>query len=335
MFIFEDVSSYKNRNCSGQLTMVGGWGDSGLEVHDLGESAAGPLDDMCRRPNAAPHCCAQILAKDILGKESTNKCVSGSVCVDDLACWQLLSGELDHGAVFSADDGVGTLGDDHRPSLAAVLLGQHRDCQSYLLHVCCAQVEGISKCGSLSLVSKDNVSIRHDRHHLVLEELDEEGGREVEAVGPVVGGTVLADLQHRVNGHREEEAGRVDHLGSLHCLPVLSIVEMLHSKVIGGVQLCHQGPVLASDEDSAPSRGELCRDLVLHIHTCLLCLRLQSLPIVVLANTPKVGGGVLLTENPLSNADRVLCCSTSNVVNRVVLGEIVENGLVLSEDSIV
>merc|ERR1719242_1901066 len=99
----------------------------------------------------------------------------------------------------SADDGVRALGDDHSPSLAAVLFGQHRDGQRDLLYVSGAEVEGVSKCGGLCLVSKDNVSIRHDRHHLVLEELDQEGRGEVEAVGPVVGSTVLANLEHGVD----------------------------------------------------------------------------------------------------------------------------------------
>ena len=49
--------------------------------------------------------------------------------------------------------------------------------------------------GGLGLVAENDVRVREDGHHLVLEELDEEGGGQVHAVRLVLLSTLLARLR--------------------------------------------------------------------------------------------------------------------------------------------
>ena len=208
--------------------------------------------------------------------------------------------------------------DDHQPTLAAVLLGQHGQLQSNLAHIGSAEVVLLSVGSSLGLVAEYDVSEGEDRGHLVFKELAEERSREVETVGLVVLSAVLRHLQHGVHGDREEKSSGVNNsrevrylvksaqgdtnsLGGLHQLPVGLLLQVGDSEVVGGVQLGHEGPVLVGDQDGAPSGG-LLADLVPHVHPGLPGLLLQDLPGAVLAHTAHVGGEIFLTQHPLSNS---------------------------------
>ena len=90
---------------------------------------------------------------------------------------------------------------------------------------------------------------------MIFEKLAEEGSGEINTVSLVPGRAVLSDLEHRVHGDSEEEAGGVDHLGRINYGPVGFVLEMGDGELVGRVQLGDQRPVLVSDEDSAPTRG--------------------------------------------------------------------------------
>ena len=66
---------------------------------------------------------------------------------------------------------------------------------------------------------------------------------------------MLGDLQHRVDGYGEEEAGGVDYLGGVHHGPVGLILEMGDRELVCGVELGDQRPVLVRDEDRTPTSG--------------------------------------------------------------------------------
>ena len=149
------------------------------EIHFVGDRTSRPLDDMGGRPNTAPHRNIQRPVLNVLGQKSANKSIASPVGIHNVIGGQLLGGELEDLSVLDTDDGVGSLGDDDEPAPGPVLLGQHSDPLRDLTHVAGLQAVHLGVGGRLSLVSEDYVGEGHDGHHLVLEELDEEGGRQV------------------------------------------------------------------------------------------------------------------------------------------------------------
>ena len=186
---------------------------------------------------------------------------------------------------------------------------------------------------SFRLVAEHDVGEGEDRGHLVLEELTQERGGEIQAVGLVVLGTVLRHLQHGVRRDSEEEAGGVDDLGGLDHGPVDLLLDVGDGEAVGGVQLGHQGPVLVGDEDGAAAGG-LVAHLVLHIDPRLPRPLLQDLAGVVTAHAAHVGGHVGLGQHPLRHADAVLGGAARDVVH-LVLGQVLEDVLLLGQDRVV
>lgn len=75
--------------------------------------------------------------------------------------------------------GLKTLGDDHSAGTLGVLLGESSKLLSDLNNVLSAPLVAGRVGTSLGLVAKSVVSVRQDTIELVLEELGDEGGREV------------------------------------------------------------------------------------------------------------------------------------------------------------
>ena len=148
-------------------------------------------------PDAAPHRHVKRPLLHVLRQETADKGVAGPVGVHNLVRRQPLGGELKHLAVLDADDRVGALGDDDEPAPRSVLLGKHGDALGNLSDVAGLQAVDLGVGGGLCLIAEDHVGVGHDGHHLVLEELDEEGSGEVEAVGLVIGSAVLSNLQFK------------------------------------------------------------------------------------------------------------------------------------------
>jgi hypothetical protein len=159
---------------------------------------AGSLDNVGGGPDAAFHRHLQRSALHVLGKETADESVAGPVRVDNLVGSQLMDRKLLHLMVGPGhtDDRLRALGDDHGPGSGAVLLGQRRNVRGNGANVLGIEIVDLGEGSGLRFVAKDNVGIRENGHHLVLEELDEEGGGQVHAVGFVLLRTVLARLNN-------------------------------------------------------------------------------------------------------------------------------------------
>lgn len=263
-----------------------------------------------------------------------------------------MDGVLSSLRALDSDGRVGALCEDNDALLLGVLLGQLGDLLSDLLDVLGGDVVGFGECGRLGLVSDQDIDVRQDRVELVLEELRDEGSREVENKGLhdlacfflqravpyhlVVLGSVLGQGQNGRHGDSQVVTTDVEDLGTLDVLPHFRLLQMVDIVEVGGSKVGAKGAVVAGDDNTTAASGCL---LVIAVHcldTSLLVDVLKRLAVLVLANAANVHGGVL-GEDVLGPAGGVLGSSTSNEHGIVVLDQVFEETkvLLLGENSIV
>lgn len=124
----------------------------------------------------------------------------------------------------------------------------------------------------------------------------------------------------------QKEALHVEVLCALDELLCLFALQVALVKLLCRTQVGAQGAVVAGDDDGAGASGDLGLDLVDGAQALLLVGGAELLRQVVLANTAKVGSGVL-GEDVLGTSSGVLRGSSSNVGDVVLVDDLLVDGL--------
>lgn len=264
------------------------------------------------------------------------------------------------------DGGEGALGDDGDALALRVLLGQVGDGlgdgADVILLV--SHVVRLGKGGGLGLVADDIVTIGQSGVQGVLEELRDEGGRQGQDEGLVVGGGLLGQLHDgrradfhdkgleqarlrdgntsfpSLNGERihtgEVITTNVVHLSTLDQLPDLGLLQELDLVVVSGTQLGAHGAVVAGDDDGAAAGGLLRVDAVLDPKADLLDGIAQDGGVLVITDTTRVDDAVGW-QHVLGATGRVLGGAAGDQLGVVVVEKLLEDAGVLSlgQDGIV
>eukprot|EP00123_Amoebidium_parasiticum_P001337 comp12405_c0_seq1/m.7305 comp12405_c0_seq1/g.7305 ORF comp12405_c0_seq1/g.7305 comp12405_c0_seq1/m.7305 type:complete len:330 (+) comp12405_c0_seq1:559-1548(+) len=298
------------------------------------QGAAALLNDLLGRILATAHTVGNVLALRQLSQETTDKGITSSVCVDDLFLGKLLHGVLRHRAVDTDHGRQGTLCDHNHPRPAGVDLGQSCNFQGDLLYVLVAEVVVISKGLSLRLVAEDKVPVWCSLQHGLLEELAQEGCRQVHAEDLVVLCSLFGHVQNGVRGHSQEETSHVVDAGLLDTCPVLRLLHMIDLVVVCGCKVRHKRPVgLVCDQHGAGAGGGCGVNHVVDTNLLGLGLLLHNAAKLIVTHTAHVGGDAL-GKQPLGHTDGVLGGTTGDVVDLIVALQVLVQGdvLVLSKD---
>lgn len=174
--------------------------------------------------------------------------------------------------------------------------------------------------------------------HGIFEKFTQEGGGQIHAEIFVGSLGMLSNFQHCVRTHCQEETSWIENLGRFNQSPIFGNVQVSCRKMISGIKLGHQGPVLSGDQDSALSCGVFSWLLVLDKNASFVgnflkgltrlvsayqkwkssTVELWRLKVLKLTNTTKIGHRLRFFKEPLGNSDGILSGSTGNVVNFVV-----------------
>lgn len=154
------------------------------------------LDAQPREPLAHVHRLLKRLPLDETSKEPTGKGIARTVGVVDLLRGDGVDGDLlDLGLALDGEErGLGALGDDDDTLALRVLLGEVGDVAGNILGGVRGERVRLGVGGRLGLVADDVVAVGDGGIQDVLEELGDEGGREVQDEGLVLGRRELAEL---------------------------------------------------------------------------------------------------------------------------------------------
>lgn len=188
--------------------------------------------------------------------------------------------------------------------------------------------------GGLTLVGKDIVSVCEGGGDLIGKEVNNEGGREVEAEDLVVRAEGFGDGFEGLDGHGEEETGGVVDLGGGNNLLGDVSLEVGRLEVVSGREVSDEGALPLLHEDGAGAGGGLLVNVVVSEHAVRGGGLLELLAKLVLPDGSHESGLAGLAHHPLGNADGVLGRAAGNVLGRVILNELVVDWhvLLLSED---
>lgn len=280
------------------------------------------------------------------GEEPTHKCVTSCIGVNDFAFCDLdnwMRSFTQNLAIFSYahKSGQGSLGKDD--STLAVIFTRH---QSTLLGDT-GNIGGIDfpahslgKFGSLSFRAEQYIDVREKLLHGCEEgrNLHQEGSAEIEAEGLLFGMGVASNIHHRFGGDGEEKSGNVIKRGTFHNFPLSLLLEMIDLVGVGGGEVGDQRTMVASDENSTGTGGNLGVGLVLNVHTVALDTFSHLGGEFIVTNCADEGGRIGELKHPLRDTDGVLSGTTSDEfrlvgrnqfrVQRLVL-VLGENGIVL------
>jgi hypothetical protein len=174
------------------------------ELALLGEGAARSLDDHARGEVAGAHALREVLALHQLGQEAAHEGIAGAVGVHQQVGGEGLHWVGGHLAGTGHHGGGGSLGEHHHAGAGAGGLGLGGELQGDGGQVGAVALD-LAVGGGLGLVGEHEVGIVQGRGQLVAEELDDEGGGQVEAVDLVLLHDGLADVLHGLHGHGQEE----------------------------------------------------------------------------------------------------------------------------------
>ena len=161
------------------------------------------LDAQPREPLAHIDRLLKRLPLDETSKEPTSKGVTRTVGVVDLLLGNGVDGDLlDLGLALGDEErGLGALGDDDDALALRVLLGEVGDVAGDVLGGVGGKRVRLGVGGRLGLVANDVIAVGDSGVQDVLKELGDEGGREVQDEGLVLGRRELAEL---LNGGRTD-----------------------------------------------------------------------------------------------------------------------------------
>ena len=239
-------------------------------------------------------------------------------------------------ALDSHDGGQGSVGDDGDTLALGVDLGKVGERLGDLLEVSSSKVVGSSVRLGLTLVANNVIPVRGRGVKGVLEELGNEGGGQRQDKGLVAAGSLLAQLHNGGRANGEVVATDIIGLGVLDELPHLGALEMLDVVVVGSTELSYHAAVVASDDDTTPTGGDLGVDTVLDAETSLLDGVLEDGGILVVTDTTEVDDAVG-GQDVLRATSRVLGRTTSDQLGIVVVEELLVDWqvLLLGEDGVV
>lgn len=193
----------------------------------------------------------------------------------------------------SNDGRLKTLGDDHSTGTLGVLLGQHSQLLGNLDDVVGAPLVASRVGTSLSLVAAGVVGVRKNAVQLVLEELGDEGGREVQHEDLVLGGSLLSESQDGGNADCQVVTTHVVDLSLLDERPDVGLLQVVELVLVGSGKVGAHAAVVAGDDDTALAGGLSIVDTVLGVDTSLLAGLLQDLAVLVVADAANVDDGVV------------------------------------------
>lgn len=185
------------------------------------------------------------------------------------------------------------LGDDHSTGTLGVLLGQHSQLLGNFNDVLGAPLVTGRVGESLTLVAAGVVGVRQNAVQLVLEELGDEGSREVEHKDLVLGGSLLGESQDGGNADSQVVATDVEDLSLLDEGPDVGLLQVLDLVLIGSSEVSAHAAVVAGDDDTALAGGLHIVDTVLGVNASLLTGLLQDLGILILTDAANVDDGVV------------------------------------------
>jgi hypothetical protein len=231
------------------------------------------LDNNAGSVVAAAHTLRQALAQGQLRQEATHERIAGTIGVHQQLAGKSIDGEGLHLAVGSDDGVLGSLREHNHTRTGAGSLGLGGQLEGDLVQVSAVSLGGAVG-SSLDLVTKHEVGVGHDGGHLVGEELNQEGCRQVEHESLVVLDTVASQLQDGLHGDGQEEAGDVEDAGGGDDVGGLGGLEVVGGEGVGGGQVGDQGALTSMDQHSAGAGGGAGVLLVVHVDTILGCTAL-------------------------------------------------------------
>jgi hypothetical protein len=231
------------------------------------------LDDNAGSVVAAAHTLRQALAQGQLRQEATHERIAGTVGVHQQLAGEGIDGEGLHLALGGDDGVLGSLREHNDTRAGAGSLGLGGQLEGDLVQVSAVSLGGAVG-SSLDLVTKHEVGVGHDGGHLVGEELNQEGCRQVEHESLVVLDTVASQLQDGLHGDGQEEAGDVEDAGGGDDVGGLGGLEVVGGEGVGGGQVGDQGALTSMDQHSAGAGGGAGVLLVVHVDTILGCTAL-------------------------------------------------------------
>ena len=231
---------------------------------------------------------------------------------------------------------LSTLSDNSNTLALAVLLGEVGEVLDDILGLLGGQVVGLSIGLGLGLVTDDVVPVRGAGVDDVLEELADEGSREGQDEGLVVGSGLLGELHDGRGADGEVVAADVVGLGVLDEAPDLRLLQMLEVVVVGGAKVGAETPVVTGDDNAATTGLFLGIDAVLDAETGGLNGIVKNGRVLVVAGAADVDDAVR-GEDVLGTTGRVLGSSAGDELGVVVVEEVLEQGevLLVGEDSVV
>lgn len=137
----------------------------------------------------------------------------------------------------------------------------------------------------------------------------------------VFSGSLLGQRLDSWNTDSQVESADVKDLGILDLFPDALLLQVLELVVVRSGEVCAQGTVVASDDNTAATGGRLLIVEVLGLDTSIGRDLLQRLTVLVLANTANVDDRVWLKD--ICRTSRcVLRCTASNENGLVVLNQV-------------
>ena len=170
---------------------------------------------------------------------------------------------------------------------------------------------------SFRLVADHKLGIRHHLIYLRLEELRNEGSRQVEGEWLARFFGMLRNDQSTFHTVRKEEATNVEELGCLNSRLGFLRVQMRFVKLLSSAKVCAKRAVMACNHHSARACWRVIHDLVDRLQTFTLIRSTQLLSKIIVADTSKIRSRSL-GQGVLRAASCVLSSTTSDVRHLVV-----------------
>lgn len=299
------------------------------------------------KPLAHVNTLSKRLALDKSTNETTSESVTSTVGVNNLSSVngvdrEVLDGGLSASLELVSGDNNGvinTLGHNDNTGALGVGLGQNSHGLGNGGHVSGLNAVRLGVGQNLRLVTNDVVPVDRGSIKGLLEELGQEGSRQVHGEDLVGLSSVLTQGLDGRGADSQVETTNVVDLGLLNKLPVLGLLKMLELVVVSGSQISGQGAVGAVDQGSALTGRDIVVDEVVGEDTGGLVGLEQELAVLVLTDGSKVDNR-LGRENVLGTTCGVLGSTTGDqddvgqgkdllVDGHVLLLD--ENGVVLLE----
>jgi hypothetical protein len=272
----------------------------------------------------------QRLALNDAGAKPAGKGIARAVGVVDLIIADSMDRVLlDAGLALDSHNGrIRALRNDCNALALLVFLRQVCQCPGNLLYIRRLQIMafGVRRC--FGLVADDVVPIRCACIKRLLEELRDEWCGQREDQWLVPGRSLLAQLHDRRRAHGKVVAADIVRLCALDQRPDIRLLQMLEIIVIRRAEISAHAPVVARNDDSAPTRRLLGIDTVLHPQTGSLDGITQGGRVLVVAHAAQEDHAVG-RQHVLRAARRVLRRPASDQLGVEIVKQVLVDAQVL------